>query len=82
MSDDERIAPVFDGILPYPFAVFGAKRSHLQRKAFDGPVGMPVVGVDGLGLDVKIDALAPLASLGLGGSVQQVLQRLKIRVVR
>src|SRR6266446_1122990 len=46
VSDDERIAPVFDESLPYPFAVFGGKQSHLQRKAFDGPVGMPVVGVN------------------------------------
>jgi len=82
VSDDDSIAPVFDDKLPYPFAVFGGKRSHLQRKAFDGPVGMPVVGVDGLGLDVKVDAFAPLASLGMGGYVQKVLQRLTIRVVR
>jgi len=73
VSDDERIAPVFDENLPYLFAVFGGKPSHLQRKAFDGPVGIPVVGVDGLGLDVKVDAFAPLASLCMGGCVQKGL---------
>src|SRR6185312_6375179 len=82
VSDDERITPVFDGKLPYPFTVFWGQRSHLQRKTFDGPVGMPVVGVDGLGLDVQVDAFAPLASLGMGGCVQQVFLRLKIRVAR
>src|SRR5256714_11623381 len=73
MSGDNSIAPAFDDSLPYPFAVFGGKRSDLQRKAFDGPVGLPVVGVDGLGLYVKVDAFAPLASLCMGVCVQQVL---------
>src|SRR5207247_11188493 len=34
-SDDDRIAPAFDDKLPYPFAVFGGQRPHLQRKTFD-----------------------------------------------
>src|SRR2546423_8934578 len=34
VSDDDSIAPVFNDKLPYPFAVFGGKRSDLQRKAF------------------------------------------------
>ncbi len=38
VSDDNSIAPVFDDTLPYPFAVFGGKRSQLQRKAFDSKV--------------------------------------------
>ncbi len=82
VSDDDTIAPMFDENLPYPCAVFGGKRPNLHRKAFAGPVGMPVVGVDGLGLNVKIDAFAPLAGLYMGGCVQKVLQRLKIRMVR
>ena len=82
VSDDGSIAPVFDDTLPYPCAVFDGKWSHLQRKAFDGPVWMPVVGEDSLGLDVKVDAFTPLASLCMGVCVQKVLQRHKIRVVR
>src|SRR5947209_3061931 len=54
VSDDDRIAPVVDDKLPYPCAVFGGKLSHLQRKAFDGPMGMPDIGVDSLGLDVQV----------------------------
>src|SRR5215472_107265 len=82
VSHDDRISPVFDGSLLYPFAVLSGKRSDLQGKACDGPVGMPVVGVDGLGLDVQVDTFTPLSGPGMGGCIQKGLQRLKIRVAR
>src|SRR5215467_13780663 len=48
VSNHNGIAPVLGDILPYPCAVLRGQRSHLQGQAFDGSVGMPVVGVDGL----------------------------------
>src|SRR5579875_3401799 len=82
VSNDDGRAPIFADTLLHPRAIFGSERPHFQRKAFAGAMGMTVIGVDGLGSDMKVDAFAPLAGLCMCRCVEKILQRLEVRVVR